>query len=124
VSGHAQEQPLESAYGARTVHALRDFREFAAQGVRLVARGRAAYDEDEMLRLASDAIIVKLGETVVRMSDDFVAEHPELPLRVIKDMRNLVTHQYDVIGPQLVWNALQRELPAVDHAAGRLLDRG
>jgi len=122
VSDHAKDQALEATYGARTLHASQDFRDFAAQGARLVARGRAAYDEDEMLRLASDAIIVKLGESVVRMSDDFVTDHPELPLRVIKDMRNLVAHQYDAIRPQLVWNALNRELPVVDYAVGRLLD--
>ena len=105
----------------RTRRALDDFREFAAQAARLVARGRVAFDEDEMLRLASDALIVKLGEAVTRMDDDFVDEHPELPLRLIKDMRNLVAHEYDAVRPGLVWNALERELPQVDAAIARLL---
>jgi uncharacterized protein with HEPN domain len=106
----------------RTVRALRDFRGFAAQAARLVERGRAAYDEDEMLRLASDALIVKLGEAVARMDEGFVSDHPELPLRLIKEMRNLVADEYDAIRPQLVWNALERELPDVDAAIARLLE--
>jgi len=36
-------------------------------------------------------------------------------------MRNLVAHEYDAIRPQLVWNALERELPAIDAAIGSLL---
>lgn len=109
-------------YGERTIRAVNDFREFAAQAQRLVGRGRRAYDEDEMLRLASDALVVKLGEAVARMGEEFLADHPELPLRLIKDMRNLVAHEYDAIRPQLVWNALERELPKVDAALARLLD--
>lgn len=112
---------LVGSHGDRTVRALDDFRDFAAQAARLVARGRVAYDQDEMLRLAADAIVIKLGESVPRMRETFVNEHPELPLRLIKDMRNLIAHEYDAVRPQLVWNALERELPAVDAAIGRLL---
>ena len=75
-----------------------------------------------MLRLAADAIIVKLGATVARMDERFVAEHDELPLRLIKDMRNLVAHEYDAIRPGLVWNALEIDLPAVDAAVGAVLE--
>jgi len=116
------ETDLAAAYGDRTVRALQDFRQFAAQAARLVARGRDPYEADEMLRLASDAIVVKLGEAVARMADAFVIDHPELPFRLIKDMRNLIAHEYDAIRPQLVWNALERELPSVDEAVGSLLE--
>lgn len=97
----------------RTRRALEDFLGFTAQAARLVARGRDAYDDDEMLRLAADGLVVKLGATVSRMDDRFVVGHPELMLRLIKDMRNLVAHEYDAIRPQLVWNALHRELPMI-----------
>ena len=109
-------------YGEGTVMALRDFRGFAAQAARLVSRGRPAFDADEMLRLAGDAVVVKLGASVARMDERFVADHPELLLRLMKDMRNLVAHEYDVIRPALGWNALQRELPIIDELIARLLD--
>lgn len=109
-------------YGAATVGALGDFRGFAAQAARLVARGRAAFDSDEMLHLAGDAVVVKLGAAVARMDERFVAAHPELSLRVVKDMRNLVAHEYDAIRPAIVWNALERELPVIDRLIAELLD--
>ena len=113
--------PLERDYGERTVVGLHDFRGFAAQAARLVARGRAAFDDDEMLRLAGDAVIVKLGACVARMDDRFVDGHPDLALRLVKDMRNLVAHQYDAIRPGIAWNTLERDLPAIDAQVGRLL---
>lgn len=105
----------------RTVRALRDFHAFAEQGARLILRGRAAYDADEMMRLAAEAIIVKLGAAVSRMHQRFIDGHPELPLRVIKDMRNLVAHEYDAVRPDLIWNALTHELPAVSRLIADLL---
>lgn len=75
-----------------------------------------------MLRLAADGLIVKLGATISRMDDRFVAENPQLMLRLIKDMRNLVAHEYDAIRPRLVWNALERELPSISSAISSLLD--
>lgn len=109
-------------YGESTVVALRDFREFAEQAARLVARGRADFDSDEMLRLAGDAVVVRLGAAVARMDDRFVIDHPELSLRLVKDMRNLVAHEYDAIRPALVWNALERDLPIIDELIAGLLD--
>lgn len=109
-------------YGEDTVTALRDFRGFAAQAARLVARGRPAFDADEMLRLAGDAVVVKLGAAVARMDERFVADHPDLQLRLVKDMRNLVAHEYDAIRPAIVWNALERELPAIDELIAELLE--
>lgn len=108
-------------YGDETIAALRDFCGFAAQGARLVARGRPAFDSDEMLRLAGDAVVVKLGAAVARMDERFVTDHPDLQLRLVKDMRNLVAHEYDAIRPGIVWNALERELPVIDELIASLL---
>lgn len=109
-------------YGVGTVAALRDFRGFAAQAARLVGRGRQAFDSDEMLRLAGDAVVVKLGAAVSRMDERFIADHPELSLRVVRDMRNLVLHEYDAIRPAIVWNTLEREHPVIDQLIAGLLD--
>lgn len=115
-------ESLALEYGEGTVVALRDFRGFAAQAARLVERGRPAFDSDEMLRLAGDAVVVRLGAAVTRMDDRFVVDHPELSLRLVKDMPNLVAHEYDAVMPALVWNALERELPIIDELIAGLLD--
>ncbi|HET7389096.1 MAG TPA: HepT-like ribonuclease domain-containing protein [Nocardioidaceae bacterium] len=90
---------------------LRDLLAFADMAARLVARGRAAYDADETLRLAAEAVLHKIGEAVARLPDEFVAAHPEVPWRSMKGMRNIVAHAYEQVDYQIVWNSLERRLP-------------
>lgn len=47
-----------------------------------------------------DAILQSLevlGEAAEKISDEFQEQHPELPLRQIKDLRNVLIHQYSCI---------------------------
>jgi uncharacterized protein with HEPN domain len=98
----------------RVARTLTDLLAFAAMAERLVDRGRAAYDRDEALRLASEAILHKIGETVARLPDDFIDAHPEIPWRAMRGTRNLVAHQYEQVDYEILWSALVRRLP--DHA--------
>lgn len=90
-----------------------DFSELAA---RLVARGRPAYDHDEMLPLAAEAILHRVGEAVSRLPESLIAAHPEVRWRLMRGMRNLIAHEYDALDPVIVWNTLAHELP-IDAAA-------
>jgi uncharacterized protein with HEPN domain len=80
---------------------------------RLVARGRAAYDEDEALRLAAEAITHRIGEAVSRLSEEFITDQPQIEWRRIKGMRNIVTHEYARIDYEIVWNALALRIPEI-----------
>lgn len=95
----------------RTKQLLGDFLEFADAGARLVARGRESYDADEMLRLAAEAIVTRLGEAVARLDEAFIETHPEVRWRPMRAMRNLVAHEYGAVDHAILWNALARDLP-------------
>jgi len=104
---------------------LEDLLDQAATAVRLVARGRAAYDADEMLRLAAESLLIRMGECVERIDKadpDFVAAHPKLELRQVKDMRNLLAHGDDIVDYALVWSILQANIPVVADKVRRLLE--
>jgi uncharacterized protein with HEPN domain len=90
---------------------LEEFIDFAALGARLVARGRDAYDSDEMPRLAGEAILHRIGETVARLSDELTMAHQQVNWRAMKGMRNIVTHEYGAIDHSLLWNSLSNDLP-------------
>jgi uncharacterized protein with HEPN domain len=98
----------------RVARTLRDLLAFAAMAERLVRRGRAAYDQEEALRLASEAILHKIGEAVARLPDDFIDSHPEIPWRAMRATRNLVAHRYEQVDHEILWNALVQRLP--EHA--------
>lgn len=101
---------------------LQDFVEFAATGARLVARGRKAYDEDEMLRLAAEAILHRIGEAVNRLDTRVIDTNPHVRWRPMKGMRNVVAHEYGAIDHNIVWNALANELPSEAAEVRKILD--
>ncbi|QPZ38649.1 HepT-like ribonuclease domain-containing protein [Paramicrobacterium chengjingii] len=96
----------------RTRRVLPDLLSFAGAAERLVARGHDAYANDEVLRLASEALLHKIGEAVGKLPDDFVDAHPDVPWRAMKATRNLVAHEYEQIDYAIIWNALAVRLPA------------
>lgn len=95
----------------RTVRTLRDLVEFSEASARLVARGREAYDGDETLRLAAEALLLRIGEAVGRLPTDVTDAHPDVPWRAMRGMRNIVAHQYQAVDHDIVWNALTGRLP-------------
>lgn len=93
-----------------------DIVDFSRIAARLVSRGRPAYDHDEMLPLAAEALLHRVGEAVSRLPEALTAAHPEVRWRLMRGMRNLIAHEYEVVDPVIAWNTLVHELP-VDAAA-------
>ncbi|MBC3992909.1 DUF86 domain-containing protein [Streptomyces sp. AC563] len=85
----------------------------------------AAYENgDEMLRLAAEAILHRIGEAVIRLDGEFTASHPEVRWRAMKGMRNLVAHGYGAVDYGILWNALAHSLPREAAHVRRILDEG
>lgn len=112
-----------SGFGSRDrdLRTLRDILDFCEQAERLVARGWEAYAGDEMLRLAAEALTHRVGEAVARLSADVQLDHPEVPWRAIKGMRDLVAHDYGRIDHVVVWNALDRDFPQLSRRIREIL---
>jgi uncharacterized protein with HEPN domain len=97
----------------RDARAVEDILEFCRQAARLVARGPEAFQRDEMLALAGEALISRVGEAAARLSPEFRERRPAVPWRDIRGMRNLVAHDYGRIDNRIFWNTLRRDLPAL-----------
>jgi uncharacterized protein with HEPN domain len=117
-------QPRESPFDDKTRQRLTAFLEFAEMADRLVARGHQAWEDDEFLRLAGEAVLHRIGESVARLDDEFKGMHPSVRWRAMKGMRNLIAHEYGVVDHAIVWNALKRELPRDKAEVQRILDGG
>ena len=108
----------------RVAERLNDLLDHAAAVARLVGRGRAIFDADEMMRFAAESLIIRLGECVERIDKadpGFVAAHPELELRQLKNTRNLIAHGYDIVDYGLVWSVMETNIPLVSGQVARLL---
>lgn len=117
------EEELAARYGSAAANTLLDLLEFGEAAARLVTRGKTAYDQEEFLRLAAEAILHRIGEAVARLtrqSPEFIADHPAVDWRRIKATRNLLAHDYSRIDHEIVWNALAHGLPPVTEYVHRL----
>jgi len=95
---------------------LADFVDHAGRVGHLVDKGRAAFDKDEFLRYAAEALLVRLGEIVVRLDQafpEFAQQHPELELRQLKAARNVIAHGYDIVDYDVVWEVMSIDIPRV-----------
>ena len=91
--------------------AIADLLDVCGSAERLVTRGRQAFDNDEISRLASEAIVSRLGEAVRRLPESFRDQHSSQRWAAMLGTRNLVAHDYARIDHDIIWNALQVEVP-------------
>jgi uncharacterized protein with HEPN domain len=114
---------LAERHGDRVRDTAMDLLEFGRTAARLVARGKPAYDADEALQLAGEAILRRIGEAVARLPDSFTSDHPVIEWRKMKQMRNIVAHDYARVDHEIVWTALEGKMPDLTAYVERLLLR-
>ncbi|GGK51368.1 HepT-like ribonuclease domain-containing protein [Nocardia camponoti] len=95
----------------RTIKSLRDFLSFCDMAAEVAQGGKAAYDANRITRLAAEAVLHRLGESVARLPQDLIAANPQVSWRGIKATRNLIAHDYNQIDYEIVWELLTIRVP-------------
>jgi uncharacterized protein with HEPN domain len=94
---------------------LRHMQEAAQENVDFTAgMDLAAFLADGRTQKAVFFNFVILGEAATRLMAghaDFLAQHPQVPWRSIRDMRNQVAHGYVTIDTDVVWHTVRVALP-------------
>jgi len=54
---------------------------------------------------------ILIGEASSAISDDFKAAHPEVPWAVMKQMRNILVHEYMQTNMDIVWDTATKDVP-------------
>jgi uncharacterized protein with HEPN domain len=88
---------------------------------RYASRGRAAFDADELVRTWMVHHLQIIGEACRALSPELRDRHPEVPWRAIVGMRNILVHSYFDIDAEAVWNAVERDVPALKATIERIL---
>ena len=96
----------------RSLHArVQDMLDYAQEAVAM-ARGhsRADLNKDRMLELALTRLVELVGEAAWFVPNEFRAQHPQVPWRVIVATRNQLTHGYSSIDLDEIWGIIQDDL--------------
>ncbi len=91
------------------------------QAMERIDRYTACLDELGFLgnELVQDAVIRNIeviGEAsnnIQRADSVFAARHSDIPWQVMYTMRNRVSHGYDTIDLEIVWQTIQHDLPGL-----------
>jgi uncharacterized protein with HEPN domain len=81
------------------------------------------FNEDDIFYSSCCMYILQIGELVSKLSDEFKAEHNEIPWKSIKDMRNIVAHAYGDLDPEITWNTLVESIPELKSYCLNIVDK-
>lgn len=75
------------------------------------ARGKAAFEDDELIQNWMVNHILMIGEACRALTDEFQSSHTSVPWVDIIAMRNLLVHHYFGIDLSAVWLVVERDIP-------------
>ena len=82
----------------------------------------ALFESDPIYRNATALCILQIGELVGKLTDDFREEHPSVPWRQIKAMRNIVAHSYGSVVPETTWEIITGDIPDLKRYCQAILE--
>lgn len=72
-----------------------------------------------------DAVLYNLqviGEAVKKLPEPFRKRHPEIAWREIAGMRDVIAHAYFALDLDIVWSAIQDDVPTLHHCVQRIIE--
>lgn len=90
-------------------------------------RGYIEEMEEDQFRanhLVIDAVVRNLeviGEAAAHLPEDVVQANPDVPWREMRDMRNLLVHEYFGVSLPIVWRTVTHDLPPLVPVLRRVL---
>jgi len=83
------------------------------------AKGRGAFEQDELIQNWIVHHLQVIGEAAAHISSEFTDAHPEIPWDKIIGMRNILVHHYFGIDLNVVWSAVENDLPVLEESLER-----
>jgi uncharacterized protein with HEPN domain len=102
---------------------LQDILEAIAAIDRYRDRDRSAFEQDEMLQVWFVRHLQIIGEAARMLPEEIRNLAPEIPWHKIIGMRNILVHGYFTIDLDVVWDAVQGDVPLLKPAVEALLKK-
>lgn len=70
-----------------------------------------AFQSDEMLVESVLYKFIVIGEAAANIPTEIQVRNPEVPWRLMSDMRNIMAHEYFRVNLNIVWGTIQNNFP-------------
>ena len=90
---------------------LLDIMEAIERIERYAEQGKSAFEADELIQNWMVNHISMIGEACRSLSNEFKAEHANVPWADIIGMRNILVHHYFGIDEDAVWSVVEKDIP-------------
>lgn len=80
-----------------------------------------AFRSNPMAVAAVERKLLTIGEAAVRLGRDALSLVPEIPWRQVRDLGNLLRHEYDKVDLAIIWKTVTDDLPELKAAVQRAL---
>lgn len=88
-----------------------------------IGKNPSDLESDQMLLRAILYSFMIIGEAASNVPESFQDIYTEIPWRLMKDMRNVMAHEYFQIDTQILWNTITKSLPRVVTQLETFLER-
>jgi uncharacterized protein with HEPN domain len=85
------------------------------------AKGKPAFDSSHLVQVWMVHHLMIIGEAVRGIDPAVRAKYPSVPWRQIAGMRNILVHDYFRINQAIVWETVEKHLPALKTEVERIL---
>jgi uncharacterized protein with HEPN domain len=102
---------------------LRDILEVIERTEKYAARGKATFDQDELVQVWILHHLQVIGEAARSLDPELMEDLPEIPWGDIIGMRHVLVHHYFEIDAEIVWAVVERDLPLLKEKVRARLER-
>ena len=100
----------------RDMSILRHIQGYCVQIEATVARfgdDAYAFHSDFVYRNAVAMCLLQIGELAGHLSEEYRNEHPQMPWRQIKALRNIIAHNYGSVDAETAWEIVHEDIPVL-----------
>jgi len=80
------------------------------------------FSEDDKTIRAVEMNFIIIGEAASSIPDEIESKNPKIPWNLMRGMRNRIVHAYFTVDPQLMWETIHKDFPAVVPLLRNLLE--
>lgn len=79
------------------------------------------FESDWLIRHGVQRGIEIISEASRRLPDDLLADYPSIPWRPIRDIGNVLRHEYHAVSDRVIWNVVKEHLPPLEDCVREML---